>query len=271
MCLVILSGFEDTLARARTERSKGLLAVGQALSHRLTSSPCLERSPLAWEAPQASQSSSSPGWWLPAPPTTQPPLQTAFPGRRWREEPHSQKGLSPGHGDLCTKPTGSFWGGTRPKKGRAQIKLSCPRIPVSSSVLGSPDRLTTAITQACPNSPPSSVTTAIVKAVTPRKLANHVPIQGLRPQLSPIKGLRLPAHCCWLLPRLLPYCAGKARVLKLSWEKITQIWEGEPSSRHNFGPFNPTPNILNTILICFIYGAVKQDFTGRNCCTAKTI
>lgn len=212
--------------------------AGRALSHHWTSSPCLERSPLAWEA---SQSSSSPGWWLPAPPTTQPPLQTAFPGPRWREEPHSQKGLSPGYGDLCTKPTGSFWGGTRPKKGRAQIKLSCSRIPVSSSVLGSPDRLTTAITQACPNSPSSSVTTAMVKAVTPRKLANHVPIQGFPPQLSPIKGLRLPAHCCWLLPRLLPYCAGKARVLKLSWEKITQIWEGEPSSRHNFGPFQPHP------------------------------
>lgn len=157
------------------------MPTGHATSHHLDLFSLPELSPLAQKAPQlqSSQSSSFPGWR----PPTQPPLQTAFPDPRGRQEPHSQEGLTQGQGGHCTQPTGSFWGGTRPKKGRARVKLFCPQ--KTSFQWRS---LMRAITHARPNSPPSGITMAIVKAVTPRKLASDVPTQGFPPNIFLSKG-----------------------------------------------------------------------------------
>lgn len=215
------SGFEKALARARAERSKCPLAAEQAVPHRL------DLSPLAREAskPQASQSLSCPGWPLPAPPTRQPLLPRPFRALGGRQEPHTREGLARGHGGHCTQLVGA-WGGTRPKKGRAPVKLFSPRIPVCPGTgwhrQAHDDNHARAPQLPAQQHPKGASRWAIVKAVTPRKLANDGTTQGFPPTFS-YRRAGLPAHCCWL-PCLRPHRAGEVRVSKLSRERIPQLW-----------------------------------------------
>lgn len=192
---------------------------------------------LAREAPwpQASQSSSFPGWRLHTATSVNSP-----PGPRGRREPHSQEGLTRGYRRHCTQPTGSFWGGTRSKKGRAQVKLFCPRRPVSRGVLGGAGRLMRAIMHAHPSSPPSSITTAIVKAATPRRVASDVPTQGF-----PSKG-RVTSTLLLASPKspALLHRAGRPGFSSFPGRGSPSFGEGGHQAGTALAPFNPTPNIL---------------------------
>ena len=180
-----------------------------------------------------------------------------FLGPGGRQEPHTREGLARGHGGHCTQHVGTR-GGTRPKKGRAPVKLFSPRIPVCPGTgwhrQAHDDNHARAPQLPTQQHPKGASRWAIVKAVAPRKLANDGTTQGFPPTFS-YRRAGLPAHCCWL-PCLRPHRAGEVRVPKLSRERIPQLWGGgvPRSSRHSSGPFQAHPN---------------QEFIGRKGSAAR--
>lgn len=148
MSLSLFHGCDNGLVRASTERSKHLLTAEHAAKlHRPPPAGRPRFGPYLGGVTQLLFPGLGPrpclGRPLPASPTTQPPWQTAFlsPGERGAQL--SRRALCRSWRSLLghLRPTGlhsalrSFWGGTRPRRGRAQGKLFAPKTPASRGAL----------------------------------------------------------------------------------------------------------------------------------------
>lgn len=85
------------------------------------------------------------------------------------------------------------------------------------------------------------------------------------PQTFSYQKATLPAHCCWLpeSPTLLHRRGEGQGSQAFLGEDHPALGRGAVKQAHS-GPFQPHPKHPHTILIRFMYGAVKQDFTGKD-------
>lgn len=239
------------------------MPTGRATSHRLDLFSLPELSPLAQKAPPAGVLTELILSRLAAAHTAtsanslSKPQGEAGAPLSGRSHPGPGRSLHPAHGLLLGRNK------TQERKGSGKALLSQKTSFQRRSLMR-------AITHVRPNSPPSSITMAVVKTVTPRKLASDVPTQGFPPNIFLSKG-----HITSTLllaspesPTLLHRRGEGQGSQAFLGEDHPALGRGAVKQAHS-GPFQPHPKHPHTILIRFMYGAVKQDFTGKNGSSAK--